>query len=71
MSRAGSDINFPRDEHSEFFGRPVTQSVMAQAESDTDFPSGEYSEFVDRPVTKSVAAGAADTEKILDMNVSR
>ena len=44
--------------------------MTAQAGSDTDFPNGEYSEFVDRPVTKSVAAGAADTEKILDMNVS-
>ena len=65
-SRAGSDTDFPSDEHSEFFGQPVT----AQAGSDTDFPNGEYSEFVDRPVTKSVTARAADTEQILVMNVS-
>ena len=69
-SRAGIDTDFPSDEHSEFFGRPVTESVTAQAGSDTDFPNGEYSEFVDRPVTKSVTARAADTEKILVMNVS-
>ena len=41
---------FPGDEHSEFFGRPVTESVTAQAGSDTDFPNGEYSEFNDRPI---------------------
>ena len=48
MSRAGSDTDLPSDEHSEFFGRPVTKSVTAQAGSDTDFPNGEYSEFVDQ-----------------------
>ena len=47
MSRAGSDTDFSRDEHSEFFGRLVTESLTAQAGSDTDFPNGEYSEFVD------------------------
>ena len=43
MSRAGSDTDLPSDEHSEFFGRPVMESVTAQAGSDTDFPNGEYS----------------------------
>ena len=41
---------------SEFFGRPVTESVTARAGSDTDFPSGEHSEFFSRPVTESVTA---------------
>ena len=70
MSRAGSDTDFPRDKHSEFFGRPVTESVTAQAGSDTDYTKGEYSEFDNQPVTKSVTARAADTEKILVLNVS-
>ena len=69
-ARAGSDTDFPSEEHSEFFGRPVTESVTARAGSDTDFPNGEYSEFVDRPVTESVTARAADTEQILVMNGS-
>ena len=70
MSRTGSDTDFPRDVHSEFFGRPVTESIMARAGSDTDLSSEEHSEFVDRPVTKSVTTWAADTEGILVMNVS-
>ena len=69
-ARAGSDTDFPSGEHSEFFGRPVTESVTARAGSDTDFPNGEHSESVDRPVTESVTARAADTEEISVMNVS-
>ena len=63
-ARAGSDTDFPSEEHSEFFGQPVTESVTAWAGSDTDFPSEEHSEFFGRPVTESV------TEEILVMNVS-
>ena len=70
QERAGSDTDFPSGEHSEFFDRPVTESLTARAGSDTDFPSGEHSEFFDRPVTESVTAQAADTEDILVMNVS-
>ena len=70
MTAAGSDTDFPSGEHSELFGRPVTESVTARAGSDSYFPSGEHSEFVDRPVTESVTAWAADTEEILVMNVS-
>ena len=58
MSRAGSDTDFPSVEHSEFFGRPVTESVTARAGSDTDYPSDEHSDFFDRPVTESVTARA-------------
>ena len=32
--------DLPSDEHSEFFGRPVTDSVTAQIGSYTDFPNG-------------------------------
>ena len=53
QERAGSDTDFPSGEHSEFFGRPVTESVTARAGSDTNFPSEEHSEFFDRPVTES------------------
>ena len=70
MAQAGSDTNLSSEEHSEFCGRPVTELVTAHAGNDTDFPNGEYSEFVDRPVTKSVTSRAADTEKILVMNMS-
>ena len=45
QKRAGSDSYFPSGEHSEFFDRPVTESVTARARSDTDFPSGEHSEL--------------------------
>ena len=63
QKRAGSDTYFPSDEHSEFFDRPVTESVTARAGSDTYFPSGEHSEFFDRPVTESVTAWArSDTD---------
>ena len=58
QKRAGSDTYFPSGEHSEFFDRPVTESVTARAGSDTYFPSGEHSEFFDRPVTESVTARA-------------
>ena len=70
QGQAGSDSDFPSDEHSENFDRPVTESVTARAGSDTDFPSGEHLEFFDRPVTESVTARAVDTEEILVMNVS-
>ena len=50
------DTNVPSDEHSEFFSRPVTDSVTAQAGSYIDFPNGQHSEFVDRRVTESVTA---------------
>ena len=43
QKRAGSDKYFPSGEYSEFFDRPVTESVPAWAGSDTDFPSGEDS----------------------------
>ena len=63
QKRAGSDTYFPSGEHSEFFGRPVTESVTARARSDTDFPSGEHPEFFGRPVTESVTAWAgSDTD---------
>ena len=63
QKRAGSDTYFPSEEHSEFFDRPVTESMTARAGSDTDFPSGEHSEFFDRPVTESVTAQAgSDTD---------
>ena len=62
-ARAGSDTYFPSDEHSEFFDRPVTESVTARAGSDTDFPSGEHSELFGRPVAESVTAWAgSDTD---------
>ena len=62
-SRTGSDTDFPSDEHSEFFGRPVTESVTARAGSDTNFPSEEHSEFFGRPVTESVMSRAGiDTD---------
>ena len=35
MARAGSDADFPSGEHSEFFDRPVTESVMVRA-ADTE-----------------------------------
>ena len=53
-ARTGSDTDFHNDEHSEFFGRPVTESVTAQAGSDTNLASEEHSEFFGRPVTESV-----------------
>ena len=63
QKRAGSDTYFLSGEHSEFFDRPVTESVTARAGSDTDFPSGEHSEFIDRPVMESVTARAeSDTD---------
>ena len=43
QGRAGSVTDFPSGEHSEFFNRPVMESVTAWAGSDTDFPSGEHS----------------------------
>ena len=58
QKRAGSDTYIPSGEHSEFFDRPVTESVTARSGSDTDFPSGEHSKFFDRPVTESVTARA-------------
>ena len=58
QKRAGSDTYFPSGEHSEFFDRPVTESMTAWVGSDTDFPSGEHSEFFGRPVTESVTARA-------------
>ena len=70
QKRAGSDTYFPRGEHSEFFDRPVTESVTARAGSDTDFPSGEHSELFGRPVTESVTARAGSDTEILVMNVS-
>ena len=57
-ARAGSDTNLASEEHSEFFGHPVTESVMSWTGSDTDFPRDEHSEFFCRPVTESVAAWA-------------
>ena len=54
--RAGSDTDFPSGEHSELFGRPVTESVTARAGRDTDFPRGEHSEFF-RPTGHSVGNG--------------
>ena len=63
QKRAGSDTYFPSGEHSEFFDRPVTESVTARAGSDTDFPSGEHSELFGRPVAESVTARAgSDTD---------
>ena len=57
-ARAGSGTDFSSGEHSEFFSRPVTESVTARAGSDTDFPSKEHSEFFGRPVTELVKAQA-------------
>ena len=56
QGRAGSVTDFPSFEHSEFFDRPITESVTAWAGSDTYYPSGEHSEIFDRPVTESVTA---------------
>ena len=56
QKRTRSDTYFPSGEHSEFFDRPVTESVTARVGSDTDFHSDEHSEFFDRPVTESVTA---------------
>ena len=67
---ARSDTDFTSEEDLEFFGRPVTESMMARARSDIDYPSGEHLEFCDRPVTESVTARAADTEELLVMNAS-
>ena len=62
-ARAGSDMYFPSDEHSEFFDRPVTESVTARTGSDADFPGGEHSELFGRPVAESVTARAgSDTD---------
>ena len=73
-ARDGSDADISRDERSDLFDRPVTESVTesmtARAGSDTDYPSGDHLEFCDRPVTGSVTARAADTEELLVMNVS-
>ena len=63
QKQAGSDTYFLSEEHSEFFDRPVTESVTARAGSDTDSPSGEHSEFTDRLVTELVTARArSDTD---------
>ena len=63
MPRTGSDTDIPRDEHSESFGRPVTESVTARARCDTNLPSEGHSEFFERPVTESVTAQAgSDTD---------
>ena len=42
---ARCDINFPKEKYSEFFGRPVTESVTSRTGSETDFHSDEHSEF--------------------------
>ena len=63
QKRAGSDSYFPSGEHSEFFDRPVMESVTARAGSDIDFPSGEHSVLFGRPVAESVTARAgSDTD---------
>ena len=36
---------FTSGEYSEYFDRPVTESVTSRIESNTDFPSGKDSEF--------------------------
>ena len=41
QKQAGSDTYFPSGEYSEYFDRPVTESVTARTESNTDFPSGK------------------------------
>ena len=56
--RAGSDEDISRDERSDLFDRPVTESVTAWAGSDTDFTSEEDLEFFGRPVTESMMARA-------------
>ena len=67
----GSDTDLPSDEHSEFFGRPVTDSVTAQAGSYIDFPNGEHSEFVDRRVTESVTAQTESNKNFPSMEDSK
>ena len=52
QKQAGSDTYFPSGEYSEYFDRPVTESVTARTESNTDFSSGKDSEFFDQPVTE-------------------
>ena len=52
QKQAGSDTYFPSGKYSEYFDRPVTESVTARTESNTDFPSGRDSEFFDQPVTE-------------------
>ena len=69
-SRDGSDTNWLSDEHSEFFGRPVTDMVTAWVGSDTVHPSGEDLKNFNRPVTESVTARESDTEEPLVMEVS-
>ena len=71
-ARAGSDTDSPSGKHSEFFGRPVTESVTARAGSATDFPNGEYPEIFDRPVTESVTAQTgSDTDSLPVGNIQK
>ena len=68
-SRTRIDTDFHSDEHSEFFGRPVTESVTARAGSDTNLASDEHSEFFDRPVTESVMSRTgSDTDFLRSRN---
>ena len=63
QKQAGSDTYFYSGEYSEYFDRPVTESVTAPTESNTDFPSGKDSEFFDQPVTEpALVRAGSDTD---------
>ena len=69
-ARDGSVTDFPGNEGSEFFDRPVMESVSVRAGFNTDYDSDKQSAFLDRPAKESVTARATDPFQTLVVNVS-